>query len=267
MKLKLGDVQETMLIPLAVRAMETKRDKARIKDLKSVEIIETLGLDAQKYNKFLTYEGVVARTILIDGFAKSFIEKHPDAVCINLGCGLDDRFSRVDNGRILWYDIDLPDSIDVRRKAFEDTERRKMLSVNVLENVWTEQIEKRRKALVVAEGLLMYFSKEQVQMLLNIIKENFGDSVIICELMHPMVAANSDKHDTVKATNAKFGWGTKSGEDLIPLCDGLKLIKEISLNEIMKKYSVRGFMLRNLPLANKLNNRIAVLKLKGSNVH
>ncbi len=104
-------------------------------------------------------------------------------------------------------------------------------------------------------------------MLLNIIKENFGDSVISCELMHPMVAANSDKHDTVKATNAKFGWGTKSGEDLIPLCDGLKLIKEISLNEIMKKYSVRGFMLRNLPLANKLNNRIAVLKLKGSNVH
>ena len=258
MKLKLGDIQETMLIPLAVRAMETKRNKARIKDLKAVEIIEALELDAQKYNKFLTYEGVVARTILIDNFAKTFIEKYPDAVCINLGCGLDDRFSRVDNGRILWYDIDLPDSIEIRSKAYEDTERRKMLAGNALESGWTEQIEKRKKALVVAEGLLMYFSKEQVQTLLTIIKDNFGDSVIICELMHPMVAANSDKHDTVRDTNAKFGWGTKSGEELVPLCDGLKLIREISLNEIMKKYTVRGFMLRNLPLANKLNNRIWV---------
>ena len=78
-----------------------------------------------------------------------------------------------------------------------------------------------------------------------------------------MIASNSDKHDTVKNTNAKFGWGTKSGEELVPLCDGLKLLKETSLNEIMKKYSVRGLLFRNLPVANKLNNRIAVFKLKG----
>lgn len=152
MKLKLGDVQETMLIPLAVRAMETKRDKARIKDLKSVEIIETLGLDAQKYNKFLTYEGVVARTILIDGFAKSFIEKHPDAVCINLGCGLDDRFSRVDNGRILWYDIDLPDSIDVRRKAFEDTERRKCFQATYLKTYGQSRLKNAERRLLLRKA-------------------------------------------------------------------------------------------------------------------
>lgn len=35
MELKLGDVQTTALIPLAVKANETLRKKARIKDLKN----------------------------------------------------------------------------------------------------------------------------------------------------------------------------------------------------------------------------------------
>ena len=45
MELKLGDVQTTALIPLAVKANETLRKKARIKDQKAVEIIKTLKID------------------------------------------------------------------------------------------------------------------------------------------------------------------------------------------------------------------------------
>ena len=60
-KLHLGDVQETALIPLAIRANETER-------------------------------------------------KNPDAVCINIGCGLDDRFTCVDNGKDQWFNVNLPDS-------------------------------------------------------------------------------------------------------------------------------------------------------------
>lgn len=52
--LKLGDVQETALIPLAVRAEETKRKNARIHDLKAVKIIDDLYVDTKKYNKFFT---------------------------------------------------------------------------------------------------------------------------------------------------------------------------------------------------------------------
>ncbi len=47
MDLQLGDVQETALIPLAIRANETKRGNARIHDAKAVEIIDTLGIDTK----------------------------------------------------------------------------------------------------------------------------------------------------------------------------------------------------------------------------
>lgn len=66
MELKLGDVQTTALIPLAVKANETLRKNARIKAQKAVEIIKTLNIDTEKYDKFMSHEGVVARTIMLD---------------------------------------------------------------------------------------------------------------------------------------------------------------------------------------------------------
>lgn len=52
MELRLRDVQETALIPLAIRANETKRKNARICNEKAVEIIDTLGIDTKDLDKF-----------------------------------------------------------------------------------------------------------------------------------------------------------------------------------------------------------------------
>ena len=98
MNLQFGDIQETALIPLAIKASETARPNSRIKDEKAREIIDTLGVDVSKYDPFLSHEGVVARTILYREQLKELLKKYPDAVCINLGCGFDDKFSQVDNG-------------------------------------------------------------------------------------------------------------------------------------------------------------------------
>jgi len=120
MDLQFGDIQETALITLAIRASETSRPNARIRDPKAKEIIDALGVDVSKFDPFLSHEGVVARTIIFREELKRLLKKYPDAVCINLGCGFDDKFSQVDNGRLTWFDVDLPDQIAVRRKVFED---------------------------------------------------------------------------------------------------------------------------------------------------
>lgn len=129
MDLKFGDIQETALIPLAIKASETARPNARIKDLKAKEIIDTLGVDVSKFDPFLSHEGVVARTIMYRDELKRLLKEYPDALCINLGCGFDDKFSQVDNGKLTWYDVDLPDQIEVRRKVYED--RRPPLSSRI----------------------------------------------------------------------------------------------------------------------------------------
>ena len=94
MELKFGDIQETALIPLAIKASETSRPNARIKDLKAKEIIDTLGVDVSRYDPFMSHEGVVARTIMFRRELQDLLKKYPDALCVNLGCGFDDKFTK-----------------------------------------------------------------------------------------------------------------------------------------------------------------------------
>ena len=163
MDLKFGDIQETALIPLAIKASETSRPNARIRDLKAKEIIDSLGVDVSKYDPFMSHEGVVARTIMYRDQLKALLRQYPDAVCINLGCGFDDKFSQVDNGKLQWFDVDLADQIAVRRKVYQDRDRCVMLEGDALNGEWTKKIPKSDMYIIVMEGVLEYFSKEQVR--------------------------------------------------------------------------------------------------------
>ena len=174
MDLKIGDIQETALITLAIRASETDRPNARIKDLKAKEIIDTLGVDVSKYDPFMSHEGVVARTIMYKNQLEALIRQYPDALCINLGCGFDDKFVQVDNGEIAWYDVDLPDILAVRRKIYHDRDRCVMKEGSALESDWTVGLPKRSTTIVVMEGVLEYFTKDQVATCLNMLCNSFN---------------------------------------------------------------------------------------------
>ncbi len=258
MELKFGDIQETALIPLAIKASETARPNARIRDPMAKKIIDTLGVDVSKYDPFLSHEGVVARTILFREQLSRLLVQYPNAVCINLGCGFDDKFSQVDNGTLQWFDVDLPDQIAVRRKVYQDRERCTMLDGDALDGWWTASIPKSEQYIVVMEGVLEYFSKAQVRTCLKMLCDSFPHGYLLAELHSPMLEKHGKHHDAVKHTNATFGWGTKSGREYLALEPRLRLLSETSYNEEMKKYTLRG---RLFAIVGKnLNNRLAVFQ-------
>lgn len=259
MKIELGDVQETALIPLACRASETKRRSPRIKDTKAVQIMDALNIAPKKYDKILTHECVVARTIMFDETVKKLIEKYPDAVCINMGCGMDDRFSRVDNRKITWYNIDLPDSITVRKKVYEESDREKMISGSILEAEWTKKIPKDKPVIIIAEGLFMYFTQEQIRCILDMISDNFTKGFLVVELMR-QAAMKEKLHETVRNTNAKFGWGCRNGHAIEELNRKFKLLSETSFSEQMQKSTLISKILGTVIY--KFNNRLAVFRWK-----
>lgn len=76
MNITFGDIQETALIPLAIKASETARPNARIRDEKAKAIIDALGVDVSKYDPFLSHEGVVARTIMFRDTLKYQVDFH-----------------------------------------------------------------------------------------------------------------------------------------------------------------------------------------------
>ena len=264
MELQLGDVQTTALIPLAIKANETKRKKARISDPIAVEIIDALGVDTDPYDKFMSHEGVVARTIMLDRQLNQIIRNHPDTVVVNVGAGFDNRFSRVDNGMISWFDLDLPDSIAARKKAFPERERVTMLAGNALDTEWCAQVKdavliSKSKPVFIAEGLFMYLTMEQIKIFLTILKWNFPDGgTLIAEQNCKAMVNNEKHHDAVKSTNAHFVSGTDSGQEIADLVPGFRLVEEHSFNEEMRKYSFRAKLFATfLP---KMNNRWATFE-------
>lgn len=264
MQLKLGDVQTTALIPLAVKANETMRENARIKDQKAVDIIRTLNIDTKQYDKFMSHEGVIARTIMLDHQLRDIIKRHPDTVVVNVGAGFDDRFTRMNNGSIRWFDLDLPDAIAARKKAFSERERVTMIAGNALEDDWCKQVQealatRTSKPVFLAEGLFMYLTLDQIQTFLEVLKNNFPDGgILIAEQNSKMMQKNEKHHDTVKNTNAHFMSGTDSGQEIADLVDGFHLVEEHSFNEEMKKYTIRAKLFALL--LPKMNDRWATFR-------
>ncbi|MDT3844265.1 MAG: class I SAM-dependent methyltransferase [Bacillota bacterium] len=258
MNLTFGDVEETALIPLAIKASETARPNPRIIDRKAKEIIDTLGVDVSKYDPFMSHEGVVARTILFRDELKRLIEKYPDALCINLGCGFDDKFSQVDNGKILWFDVDLPDQIEKRRKVYQDRERCIMMDGSALDAEWTKNLPKRAMNIIVMEGVLEYFQKGQVNTCLHMLCDSFEHGYLLAELHSKFLEKHGKNHDAVRHTNATFGWGTDSGEEYLKLEPRMHLISETSYNDEMKKYSIRAKIFAIV--GKNINNRLAVFQ-------
>ena len=76
----------------------------------------------------LTQMAWIMRSLCIDETVRIFLEKYPQGTIVNIGCGLDTTFDRIDNGTVRWYDLDLPDVIELRRQFIGETERRSYYS-------------------------------------------------------------------------------------------------------------------------------------------
>jgi len=169
-ELKLGSVQKTLLFPLWGRAIETQKHKPFLIDNKAVSIINSIPYDFTIITKNisrLVQLAWIARSIYFDKKIKAFIDLYPEATIVNIGCGLDTTFDRVDNGKIQWLDLDLPDTIDLRKKYISESDRRHFISKSVFDKSWNDSIENKKNVMLLIAGVLFYFDKSDVKGLFN----------------------------------------------------------------------------------------------------
>src|SRR5512137_1186680 len=141
----LSGVAETLLITLYIRATESQRPDALVKDDRAEAIVRQLDQETLRKTLALTDDfsrvAVILKGREFDRFAQDFLARHPDAVVVHIGCGLDTRFERVDNGRVEWYDLDLPEVIELRRKLVGgEGARHHYLACSVLDSAWLEAV-------------------------------------------------------------------------------------------------------------------------------
>ncbi len=169
-KVDLGKVQETLLLPLWGRAVETKKPRPLLIDEKAVGVVENIAYDfsviAKNVSK-ITQASWVARSIFFDNKIKAFIELYPAATVVNIGCGLDTTFDRVDNGTIQWIDLDLPDAIALRRRYNPETIRSQFVAASVFDTEWYARITNREHVLLLIAGVLYYFDEAGIKQLFH----------------------------------------------------------------------------------------------------
>ena len=208
-KIKLGAVQETLLLPLWGRAMEFKKKDPKIVDKKAWEIIKSLDYDFSKIEKNIneiSQISWVVRSLHIDRVIKDFISRFPDAVIVNIGCGLDTVYERMNNDKIMFYDIDLPDVVELRKNFFKDNKKRKTYAFSFLDNKFIDLFNKNTPVLFIAGGVFYYFEEEKIKAFFKAL----ADKLKYCEIYFDAVSSIG-----MKAANKKVLEGSEMNENAV----------------------------------------------------
>jgi len=230
-ELLLSGISETLLIPLYFRALESQRADAIIKDEKAVELVRRLDYDFSQLKHIRMNEGnKVARFMLtreLDRYTRNFLKRHPNAVVVHIGCGLDSRFERVDNGRVEWYDLDLPEVIEVRRRYIGgEAGRYHQLSCSVFEDAWLGKVKAlgARPILFVAEAVLVYFTEDQVKGLVMKLQETFPGSELVFDAWSPFFIRLGNFQLSKSRFSGTLQWGFWRAKQLESWGKGIKVL-------------------------------------------
>jgi O-methyltransferase involved in polyketide biosynthesis len=214
-----GTIQETLLMPLWGRASETKKKNPRLIDEKAVEIMKRIDYDFSEIEKTqaISLHGWVARSVYTDNMASQFIKQHPEATIVNIGCGLDTTFSRIDNGKIMFYELDLPDVIELRKHFYTESERHRTIASSFLETDWFDKIKVKDGLLFLAGGVLMYFNEEQIKKFFIQAADYFGSCEMCFDSLSPLGIKIAKKQVLKKGgmgMSMDGGWGLKPVKSL-----------------------------------------------------
>jgi O-methyltransferase involved in polyketide biosynthesis len=233
----LSGVPATSLITLYLRAMESQRPDALMKDEQAVAVVDQLDQEFLQKTLPLTEDSgrvvMILKTREFDRFTQDFLARHPDAVVVHVGCGLDTRFERVcsdrpGNDQIEWYDLDLPEVIELRRRLVGgEGARRYFLACSVFDNTWLDavSVHRPRPFLFLAEGLFMYFQEAQVKSLVLTMKEHFPGAELVFDAYSPFLRWAHNLRVARKRIGAPLHWALKHAQDLECWGDGIRLIE------------------------------------------
>lgn len=231
MKIQLNNEMETLLIPLYGKAKMSKTGV--FKDPYAEAAIGKLDYDYSRLkiqNK--TQVMLAMRAAIMDDFCKGFIAENPNCLVLHLGCGLDARYMRAGLHVGLWYDLDFPAVIDIKKQLYCETDSYKYIASSVTDLRWLDEIGAiENEVLVIAEGLFMYLSENEIKTLFNALKSRFRSYTIIFDAYSKLTAKGSKYHPSLKRTGATIKWGVDSPGEIEGYTKGAKHLKTLYLTD------------------------------------
>jgi O-methyltransferase involved in polyketide biosynthesis len=199
-------IEESLFLTLCGRALDYRSPHSILSDMMADEIVRKLDYDCERFRLSASpIINIALRAKKLDEVALRFVSRHPDAVALDLGTGLDTRMLRIaPPPTVEWYDIDFPEVITARRQLIPDSANAHGVGADLTDPEWLEAIPTDRPAVIVADGLLAFLTQEEMISLLNRLTSHFPSGE---------VAFNGYSRFAIWA--AKHYHGTQSVADLI----------------------------------------------------
>ncbi|MEU0390256.1 class I SAM-dependent methyltransferase [Streptomyces chartreusis] len=230
----LGTVQETLLIPLYGRAVETRKQNAALRDPRAEEIVASIDYDFTRFDNLPSLIGTVLRTSVFDRWVADFLTTRPTGTVVEIGTGLNTRYERVADGQARWFDLDLPDVIELRRRFFSDAERRTMLAASVTDETWTDVVAAQSDGpyFFAAEAVLPFLEERDVRHVIDLLADRFPGSLLALDTAGPGVIDTQDEHDALSKVDARMRWSCADPPRLADWRPGAHLLASHTLTSL-----------------------------------
>lgn len=182
-------IQETLIIPLFGRMICSEHFPELFDDPQAKRICDSLDYDfSSKRKKMESVTGlfgaleVAQRQYDLICEVKEYLNKHPEAAVVNMGCGLDDSFNKADNGKCHGYNLDFPDVIKIRNELLPAGDREVNIACDLNDYSWMDQIDGSKGAVFFASGVFYYFKTEDVKKLFSQMAKRFPGGILVFDV-------------------------------------------------------------------------------------
>lgn len=232
----MNEVNKTLYIPLYGKAFVSGKNII-LKDKKAEEIWGEVQfpLKSKSKSKFLAYY-MGMRAKVFDNYVCSEADKK--SLIIHLGCGLDSRNERTAL-KNKWYDVDFPEVIAERKIYFTENESYKMISSDIRDKKWLEEIDENKSAVILMEGISMYLKEDELRELFANISDHFEKVKIFMDAYSGFAAKASKYKNPVNEVGVSEVFGID--EPKVLENDKIKFIKEWEITPDYLINELKGF--------------------------
>jgi O-methyltransferase involved in polyketide biosynthesis len=241
-KVHLLKENETYLHTLYGKALDSRTDNPILGDTFADEVVRQIDFDFErlKIPKGSSIS-LPVRAKHLDQWTREFLAANPNSTVLNQGCGLDSRVFRIDPlASVRWYDVDLPDVIELRGRLYPERHDYILIGSSVTDPGWLDGIPADRPVLVVAEGLLQYLSEEDVIALFSRITEKFPGGQFIFDAYSRQMNRYVMLLPGARKSGISLRWGINDPREFEKHVPRLKLVTEIpflTMPELVERMS------------------------------
>lgn len=222
----LNGVEDTLYIPLVARIYASENFPNFFYDEKALSLKQYIPTDSIENNSTeYFYMASVCRQETIDNKIIKFLKENDQSNIVFLGAGLETAYDRINNRIANFYQIDLPNVINIRKRVLGSENNEKLISGDMFSLDWIKEIDVDLPTMIVVSGVYQYFDDMKIIEMIKGMKSLIPNGELIFDTTNAKGLEIANKYVRKTGnTNAQMHFSVDNPEEFAK-CTGTKLIE------------------------------------------